>query len=649
MYLHSIKAAGFRSFGDGTNVPALDLTLNRGLNILIGENDAGKSTIVDAIRLLLWTTSYEVVRIQDTDFHAHGVSRFESFTIEATLKGLSTDQEAAALEWLTYESDGTRSLVLHLQANRYPASAGKRARVGSVTKCGYNGTGPEIGSVVRDMIRATYLRPLRDAEAELRPGRQSRLSQILGAHPSMQNQDKSDFIAGGVMPETLVGMMDSAQHLLQGHKAITSVQTDINDHYLAPMSFKGDQLQSRIQISAATGLTQILERFELTLLAPGSIDPGSRCPRGLGYNNALFMATELVLLSGGDEALPLLLVEEPEAHMHPQLQNRVLDLVKSKASGDAPSVQIIVTTHSPTLACSAPLKSLILVRKSTTHPLRPEETRLDALDYSYLERFLEATRANLFFARGVLIVEGPGEHTLFPALAEACGISLSEHGISVVNVGDVGLYHYARIFQRTGDAKAIGVPVACITDRDIVPDIAGYVNKPKNNRKRFESDYTEAQAEAAVQRKIDRVEVQGEEAIKVFVSDFWTLEYDLAYEGQSKLMHAAIALAVAQKSKGKSLTQVEEEAAIAASEVDWAAAQAKHGADKAALAAEIYEPLYVKDCSKAVTAQYAAKLLATKKYGAGDALLDSLPKYIASSLRHVTGAGDATAKGSHSS
>ncbi|MGM3213493.1 TOPRIM nucleotidyl transferase/hydrolase domain-containing protein, partial [Klebsiella pneumoniae] len=108
-------------------------------------------------------------------------------------------------------------------------------------------------------------------------------------------------------------------------------------------------------------------------------------------------------------------------------------------------------------------------------------------------RFLDATKANLFFARGVLVVEGPGEALLLPALAEAAGHSLSAHGVSIVNVGDVGLYHYARIFQRAESAVSIGMPVACITDRDIVPTMASYVAVPKKKGvKRFEHDYDSA-------------------------------------------------------------------------------------------------------------------------------------------------------------
>src|SRR5450830_48591 len=294
MHLHHIRTHNFRAFGDGTTAPALDWKLNPGMNILIGENDAGKTSIIDAIRFLLWTTSFEAVRLQEQDFFVRGTSRADTLVIEATFRDLSPTQEAAVLEWLTYEADGSRSLVLSLQARRQLPQPGRRARIDAITRAGRNGTGPEIGSAVRELVRATYLRPLRDAEAELRPGRQSRLSQILGAHNDIAGQEVNDFdkATPDAIPARLVGLMAFAQHHLGEHKVVKGVEKDINDNYLSQFAFSGDVLQSRIRITPDLALTPILEKFELSLLPGAHIHPDARCARGLGYNNALFMATE---------------------------------------------------------------------------------------------------------------------------------------------------------------------------------------------------------------------------------------------------------------------------------------------------------------------------------------------------------------------
>ena len=638
MYLKRIRARNFRVFGDGTAAPELDLELYPGLNILVGENDAGKTGIVDAIRQVLLTTSYESIRLFEQDFHIHGAQRSQTLSIEATLCELSKEQQATVLEWLTLETDGTCSLVVHLHAKFFPGQATKRARVDMQVRAGRDGAGPEIGYAVRELIRATYLRPLRDAEAELRPGRQSRLSQILAAHNDIAGQEVNDFNkeAPDAKPKNLVGLMAFAQHHLGAHKVIQGVQDDINNNYLSEFSFNGDPLESRIRIAPDMSLTPILERFELGLLPSGAVHPDERCARGLGYNNALFMATELVLLRDGED-LALLLVEEPEAHLHPQLQDRVMELLRQHSKPPAVGerrVQVLMTTHSPSLVASADLETMTLVHKGQTYPLRAGQTRLKKTDYSFLQRFIDATKANLFFARGVLMVEGPAEAILLPTLAEACGRSFSKHGVSLVNVGHTGLYHYARILQREGTGPQYPVPAVCLTDRDIVPDVATYVSPPAKGKKRFESDYDEAGKKDAVDRKVARAE--GGNTI-VCVSDQWTLEYDLALHGCAKLMYVAVSLGEIAAEKDERLNDADEKMAIAAALDNWKVlAAAGHSPDK--LASIIYRPLYEKEASKAITAQYAAHLLSTGDYGTGDELFNRLPPYLQRALNHLTSA-----------
>lgn len=635
MYLKNIRARNYRAFGDGTSAPALDWELNPGLNILVGENDAGKTGIVDAIRQVLLTTSYEPVRLFEQDFHIQGTNRAQTLSIEATLCDLSPDQEASVLEWLTLGSDDTSSLILHVEARYHPPQATKRSRVDTIVRTGTNGTGPEVGYAVRELVRATYLKALRDAEAELRPGRQSRLSQILGAHNNIAGQEVNDFekTSPKDIPERLVGLMAFAQHHLGEHEVVKGVEKDINDNYLSQFAFSGDSLQSRIRIAPDLSLTPILEKFELSLLPGAHISPDARCARGLGYNNALFMATELVLLRDGEE-LALLLVEEPEAHLHPQLQERVMDLLKehSNESQAQKRVQVIMTTHSPSLVSTANIEDVTLVHKAQTFSLAVGKTKLKRTDYSFLRRFIDATKANLFFARGVMMVEGPAEAILIPAIAEMCGRSFSKHGVSMVNVGHVGLYHYARILQREGTGPDIPIPVVCLTDRDIVPDVAkSYVSKPAT-KKRFDSDYTDLEIAQLVKKKKDRAE--GGRTI-VCVSNRWTLEYDFALYGCAKLMHLAISLAVKAKSRDERLDEQDETETLVAAEASWTKLESE-GHTPEALAAIIYRPLKVDEASKAIAAQYAAHLVGSGKYGTGEDLFNKLPPYMQDALSHLT-------------
>ena len=86
MYLSNIKLWNFRKFGLEADIdiqkPNLDLNLTKGLNVIIGENDSGKTAIIDAVKLVLKTHSYDYIRVEDKDFHKNT----EHFRIELTFE-----------------------------------------------------------------------------------------------------------------------------------------------------------------------------------------------------------------------------------------------------------------------------------------------------------------------------------------------------------------------------------------------------------------------------------------------------------------------------------------------------------------------------------------------------------------------------------
>jgi putative ATP-dependent endonuclease of OLD family len=239
----------------------------------------------------------------------------------------------------------------------------------------------------------------------------------------------------------VLGIGDFANALLEKQQGIVSTRNKIDKH-LDGLSLRGNGPKSSIKVSGATAspnvrLRQLLEKLDLVLDGAGKL--------GLGSDNLLFMACELLLLAQEDEGNKLLLIEEPEAHLHAQRQLRVMKSLQDQAKEEG--IQIIITTHSPNLASAIKLVSIVVIRNGRAFPMAEGETDLESSDYRFLERFLDVTKANLFSARGVLIVEGDAENILLPTLANLLGRDFTEHGVSIVNVGGVGLRRFARIFS----------------------------------------------------------------------------------------------------------------------------------------------------------------------------------------------------------
>ena len=111
------------------------------------------------------------------------------FVIRCTFDGLSADEEARFLEWCTNEKGKLRLHVCMRGSRRI--SPGGGSVVASQHRAGAEAEGLPLDGELREYLKATYLKPLRDAERELRAGRRSRLSRILGAMPTMGAQGKA--------------------------------------------------------------------------------------------------------------------------------------------------------------------------------------------------------------------------------------------------------------------------------------------------------------------------------------------------------------------------------------------------------------------------------------------------------------------------
>jgi len=659
MFLAELRVENFRMFGEGAH--ALVVPLRPGLTALVGENDAGKTAVIDALRFALGTTDQEWFRLEDSDFHRGETKR--EIRIVCKFEKLCPRDLRAFVEYLTYgefaEDEPPFLYVNWMAVDTGTAPKGRPFRRVEA-RSGKNGDGPQLAPEVREMLRSTYLRPLRDAESALSAGRGSRLSQVLHRTGEVKASGVGYVTDVPTDPAKLnvLGIGDFANALLEKQKGINETRGKINTH-LIKLSLHGDKLESSIKVSGATAsedsrLRQLLEKLDLSVGAGSVPDAGGKL--GLGSNNLLFMACELLLMAQEDEGNKLLLIEEPEAHLHTQRQLRVMKYLQDQAAEKG--VQIIVTTHSPNLASAIKLDNMVVIQKGHAFSLAQDETKLEPSDYRFLERFLDVTKANLFFARCVMIVEGDAENILLPTLARLIGRDFTEYGVSIVNVGGVGLRRYARIFQRRDIAKAgqLGIPVACVTDMDVMPNCG---KSPIEKSLPTKGELGEAGMKAKREKLSKKTTGQ---TVKTFIADEWTLEYDLAYFGLAKEIYVAAHLARSDEAlakKGEDLNEetinIERQSALkgftsleAKASNDASSGLADGCTCQELLATHVYALFTTgTKASKTITAQYLAGALESEQEiekRTSEEWRKLLPPYLVNAIDYVTGAVSAEAK-----
>lgn len=495
MYLAQLNISNFRKLKNA------ELSFQPGLNILVGANNVGKTAVVDSLRALLAGHEEPYPRLDTDDVHhPKGGKPVGDIVFQYIFRGLDADDEADFLAAL--KPDAAGNLEAHITI-RY-TEADKTGRLRAKRWCGDH---EDVGLTADMMenLRGVYLPPLRDASQSLRPSRTSQLSRLF------------QLLADDAGRDGINAALKTLDDELKKHQPIVNTHTEIKTRH---GSMLGPQLAQALEMGLSGSDFQRLAS-RLSLL----VDAFEIEQNGLGFNNLIFMAVVLSELAKNPEAsYRSLIVEEPEAHLHPQLQAvllRYLETVQA-TDGEKP-VQLFVTSHSPNFASIADLDSLTCFVDTGTvvETFFPRTISFEKGKREKLERYLDVTRAELFFARRVIFVEGAAELMLVSVLAENAGFKLREHAVSLISVEGLNFDSFLPLFGQT----ALKIPVAVITDADPVDEPA--------DGSESQAQYPSPGDAIKISDNTAKMKKSEDAFVKVF-HGLKTFEYDLALHADNR-------------------------------------------------------------------------------------------------------------------
>ncbi|NNA16306.1 AAA family ATPase [Pseudomonas lundensis] len=503
MHISKMTLINYRNFRNTT------LKFQRGVNTIIGENGSGKSNILRAIRLLLDDTMVRAAyRLEESDFNRSlGEWRGHWIIISVEFEDISADEavQALFLHGTATLDDGplakaTYNLIFRPKKEirlklaaldvfddeelteirraitiddyetvftgrsnaDFSDPAVYRTMVGDFDMCHFSSETefPEIGAKVPGFLSVTkevsltFIQALRDVVAEFHNNRTNPLFSLL--------KSKS----GEIDPVSMLPITQMVQNLNASIEGLKDVQS-VREHIRETINDAAGETYSPASLSIRSDLPDEAEKLfqSLRLFVGESADgyEGAIHELSLGGANLIYLTLKLLEFKYQREKLAIanfLLIEEPEAHIHTHIQKTLFDRISYT------DAQIIYTTHSTHISEVSNVSNVnILGRQGSMCEAYQPATGLEPSQITSIQRYLDAVRSNLLFAKSVLLVEGDAEEILIPVLVKKLlGLSVDELGISVINIRSTGFKNVAILFHEIRIRKRCAI----VTDLDTI-------------------------------------------------------------------------------------------------------------------------------------------------------------------------------------